>query len=73
VFPEMVSALADTNYPYRDQIALYFWGMVHQLGTNACLPPLQAALNDPDPKLRSRAAYALKQIALEIRTNPPPN
>jgi HEAT repeat protein len=59
-FPHMTAALANTNHPNRDQAALYLATLIApSFGTNACLPPLTAALNDPDELVRSTAAMAL--------------
>jgi len=69
-FPQMVAALADTNHPYRDRVAPYFTFMAGVLGKSACLPPLQAALDDPDPRVRSAVTNALRSIAPEMFTSP---
>jgi hypothetical protein len=62
-FPHMTAALSNTNHPYRGQIA-FFLGelMVHRVGTNACLPPLTAVLNDPDPGVRTIALQELHYL-----------
>jgi HEAT repeat protein len=59
-FPHMTAALSTTNYPYRVAAAFYLaQSMAPLVGTNACLPPLIAALNDPDPQVRTAASIAL--------------
>jgi HEAT repeat protein len=59
----MTAALADTNHVYRDRVAMSLgFFMAHDVGTNACLPPLIAALDDPDPQVRSAASRALRRL-----------
>lgn len=69
-FPQMVAALADTNHPWRDRVAPYFTAMAGTLGKSACLPPLQSAVDDPDPRVRSAVTNALRSIAPEALTRP---
>jgi hypothetical protein len=59
-FPHIVAAISNTNQPHRARIVLYLGlTMADAVGTNRCLPPLMAALNDPDPEVRSTARQLL--------------
>jgi HEAT repeat protein len=70
-FPHVAAALANTNQPARSYIAQYLRLMARDVGTNACVPPLQAALQDPDPAVRTAASRALSLLAPAILTNAP--
>lgn len=49
-FQVMDAALADTNQPFPEDIALLMGhNIAHYLGTNTCLPRLRAAMADPNP------------------------
>jgi HEAT repeat protein len=61
-FPQMTAALSNTSHPNRDIIAAFLFWMAHDIGTNACLPPLTAALDDPDPQVRGAASRALYRL-----------
>lgn len=62
-FPHMSAALADTNQIHRVRIALNLgFFMARDVGTNVCLPPLKAVLNDPDPEVRAAASRALSRL-----------
>ena len=69
--PHMAAALSNTNQTGRSAIPSYIFLMARDIGTNACLPPLQAALQDPDPAVRTSASWALSKLAPDILTNTP--
>lgn len=62
-FELMTGSLADTNQPFRESIALLMGlNTASFVGTNVCLPPLRAALNDPSPKVRTAASNMLARL-----------
>jgi hypothetical protein len=69
--PHMAAALSNTNQTGRSAIPAYIRLMARHVGTNACLPPLTAALQDPDPAVRSSASWALSKLAPDLLTNAP--
>ena len=69
--PHMATALSDTNQTRRILIILKLREMAYHVGTNACLPPLRAALHDPDPMVRRSAAQELHELAPDLFTNTP--
>jgi hypothetical protein len=70
--PHIAAILSDTNCPRRDRIPVSLVIMAHQVGTNACLPMLNGALTDPDPKVRFASARMLKYLAPKAATNATP-
>jgi HEAT repeat protein len=70
-FPQMLAALTNTNQTGRAMIPFYLREMARNVGTNACLPPLKAALQDPDPAVRTTAAGVLQILAPNLPTNAP--
>jgi hypothetical protein len=69
--PHMLAALANTNQTGRSMILFYIRDMARKVGTNAFLPPLKAALQDPDPEVRGMASGVLHYLAHESPTNAP--
>jgi hypothetical protein len=69
--PHMAAALSNTNQTGRSAIPAYIRLMARDIGTNACLPPLQAAQRDPDPAVRAAASWALSKLAPDLLTNAP--
>jgi hypothetical protein len=62
-FPHLTAALSNTNCPTRYWAAMSLATvMAPAVGTNACLPPLIAALMDPDTTVRSAASSALNYL-----------
>ncbi len=70
--PTLVSAISDTNYSLRRGVVIALaFETAPIVGTNACLPPLTAALKDPDPLMRAEASRMLSRIAPQALTNAP--
>jgi hypothetical protein len=69
--PALLGGLSDTNFPHRYNILAALYLMCKTFGTNDALPPLHAALYDPDPQIQERAANHLGYIAPELLTNTP--
>ncbi|HWQ92164.1 MAG TPA: hypothetical protein VN673_10870, partial [Clostridia bacterium] len=68
-FRQLTAVLADTNHPNRGTIPWCLRLAAYSVGTNACVPPLVAALNDPDSSVRASAGRVLGNIAPEALTN----
>jgi hypothetical protein len=69
--PHILSALSNTNQAGRATIPHFIVMMAVDLGTNACLPALRAALQDPDPAVRTHASRALHTLDPQSLTNAP--
>ena len=70
--PSMLAGLSDTNYTYRRTIATLLVSFtVPEAGTNAVLPGLIAALNDPNPEVRGAVTNAILRLAPGALTNSP--
>lgn len=65
------AALSDTNPTHRIAIVLSIRHMAPQVGTNACLARLKAAMQDPDPNVRASAAQELNVLAPDLFTESP--
>jgi hypothetical protein len=65
----MAAALTNTNQTARAYIPLYIRLMARDVGTNACLSPLNAALQDPDPGVRAAASHMLRILIPAPLTN----
>lgn len=62
-FHRLVAALDDTNHPFRESIVLAIGtGSAQLVGTNTCLPRINAALEDKDPIVRITATNMLTYI-----------
>lgn len=70
-FPHLVSALSNPSQLGRPMIVAKIWDMAHNVGTNACLTSLKAALQDPDPDVSAAASRALSVLAPDFLTNAP--
>lgn len=69
-FPALTNSLADRSQPFRTTIAIYLGAfMAPDVGTNTVLPPLNAALNDPDPEVQRTVAYAVKRLTSDPSTD----
>jgi hypothetical protein len=69
-FPILTNALADPKQPNRQTLVFAIYAsMPKVVGTNACLPPLVAALTDSNPLVRDAATGALTHLAPEAITN----
>lgn len=73
-FPHLTSALADTNQAFRDRLCRWIAGcMAPAVGTNACLPHLRAAMEDPDPRVRQAASAMITRLTGGSGSNAPPH
>jgi hypothetical protein len=69
--PHLAAALSNTNQIGRDYIPNYILMMAGVAGTNTCLSPLKAALQDPDPFVSTSARHALHTLSPGLLMNPP--
>jgi hypothetical protein len=69
--PYLITALSNTNQPGRHLIPFRIQAIAADLGTNTWLPPLKAALQDPDPRVRASASAVLGDLAPDLLTNAP--
>jgi len=61
-FQTLVAALARTNQPFRQDVLSFIAFSAPVVGTNTCLPPLRAALEDPDPEVRITATNLVEYL-----------
>lgn len=72
-FRVLARALADTKQPFRGTIATCIaFNSAHYLGTNTCLAPLRAAMDDPDPTLRAGASNLVTRLTPRQAGDSPP-